>query len=94
MSRSPCADSAIPPAPKITAPFYAYDAVSSAADQLYGDDIIIANTLGDLAANCHLIFLCLPSAKEVNEVIFGAGGIAELAQGDLAIIDTSTIDRL
>jgi 3-hydroxyisobutyrate dehydrogenase-like beta-hydroxyacid dehydrogenase len=30
----------------------------------------------------------------VNEVIFGAGGIAELAQGDLAIIDTSTIDRL
>ncbi len=27
-------------------------------------------------------------------MIFGAGGIAESAQGDLAIIDTSTIDRL
>ena len=44
----------------------------------------------------HLIFLCLPSAKEVNEVIFGDGGIAEeSAQGDLAIIDTpQQVDRL
>ena len=79
---------------KIAAPFYAYDAVPAATDRLDGDDIIIASTIGNLAANCHLIFLCLPSAKEVNEVIFGAGGIAESAQGDLAIIDTSTIDRL
>ena len=28
---------------KIAAPFFAYDAVSSAADQLDGDDIIIAS---------------------------------------------------
>ena len=79
---------------KITKPFYAYDAMPAATERLNGDEIIIASTVGNLAANCHLIFLCLPSAKEVNEVIFGAGGIAELAQGDLAIIDTSTIDRL
>ena len=52
--------------PKIAAPFYAYDAVPAATDRLDGDDIIIAGTIGNLAANCHLIFLCLPSAKEVN----------------------------
>jgi 3-hydroxyisobutyrate dehydrogenase len=47
---------------KIAAPFYAYDAVPAITDRLGGDDIIIASTLGNLAANCHLIFLCLPSA--------------------------------
>ena len=59
---------------KIAAPFYAYDSMPAATERLNGDDIIIASTVGNLAANCHLIFLCLPSAKEVNEVIFGAGG--------------------
>ena len=64
---------------KIATPLYAYDAMPAATDRLRGDDIIIASTVGNLAADCHFIFLCLPSAKEVNEVIFGDGGIAELA---------------
>ena len=79
---------------RISSPFYAYDAMPAATDRLQGDDIIVAGSIASLAENCHLIFLCLPSAKEVNEVIFGAGGIAESALADLAIIDTSTIDRI
>ena len=31
--------------------------------------------------------------KEVNEVIFGIGGIADSALPNLSIVDTSTIDR-
>ena len=76
---------------KIAAPFYAYDAVSSAADQLDGDDIIIASTVGNLAANCHLIFLCLPSAKEVNEVILA---LVVLLNRHKALLPLSTPQQL
>ncbi|MBL6596520.1 MAG: NAD(P)-dependent oxidoreductase [Candidatus Puniceispirillum sp.] len=79
---------------RINRPFYAYDAVNTATERLNGDDTIIADSVAQMAENCHLIFLCLPSAKEVNEVIFGAGGIAETALDGLAIIDNSTIDRI
>lgn len=79
---------------RISTPFYAYDALDTATERLDGDNMIIADSITSLAENCHLIFLCLPSAKDVNEVIFGAGGIAETALDGLAIIDTSTIDRI
>lgn len=78
---------------QVIRPFYAYDALSDATDKLQGEDIIIATSVTNIAENCHLIFLCLPSAKEVKEVIFGAGGIANSALPNLSIIDTSTIDR-
>ena len=78
---------------QIAQPFYAYDVLSDATDKLQGKDIIIASSVTSMAENCHLIFLCLPSAKEVKEVIFGAGGIANSALPNLSIIDTSTIDR-
>ena len=79
---------------RISNPFYAYDALDTATKRLDGDNMINADSITSLAENCHLIFLCLPSAKDVNEVIFGTGGIAETALDGLAIIDTSTIDRI
>ena len=75
---------------KITTPFYAYDAMPAATERLNGDEIFIASTVGNLAANCHLIFLCLPSAKEVNEVIFGAGGIAAVSYTHLRAHETDS----
>ena len=78
---------------KMARPFYAYDVLSDATERLKGDDIIISDSIASMAQNCHLIFLCLPSAKEVKDVIFGAGGIADSALPNLSIIDTSTIDR-
>ena len=78
---------------QVASPFYAYDALSDATDKLQGEDIIITSSVASMAENCHLIFLCLPSAKEVKDVIFGARGIADSALPNLSIIDTSTIDR-
>ena len=78
---------------QVARPFYAYDALSEATKRLEGDDVIIASSVSNMAQNCHLIFLCLPSAKEVKEVIFGPDGIVDSALPNLSIIDTSTIDR-
>ena len=78
---------------QVARPFYAYDALPEATERLEGDDIIIASSVSNMAQNCHLIFLCLPSAKEVKEVIFGPEGIVDSALPNLSIIDTSTIDR-
>ena len=77
---------------QVARPFYAYDALE-ATKRLEGDDVIIASSVSNMAQNCHLIFLCLPSAKEVKEVIFGPDGIVDSALPNLSIIDTSTIDR-
>ena len=78
---------------RLAKPFYAYDSSSEAPDKLENDNTIITNTIAGMAENCHLIFLCLPSAKEVNDVIFGPNGIADSALPNLSIIDTSTIER-
>ena len=78
---------------RVAHPLYAYDTSTDATDGLRGDNFIIAGSITNIAESCHLIFLCLPSAKEVNEVIFGVGGIADSALPNLSIVDTSTIDR-
>jgi 3-hydroxyisobutyrate dehydrogenase-like beta-hydroxyacid dehydrogenase len=76
-----------------SSPFYVFDHVPDALAPFRDSGAILPKTVGTLAENCHLAFLCLPSEKEVNAVLFDAGGIAESAQPGLTIIDTSTIDR-
>ena len=47
----------------------------------------------ETAADCDVIFLCLPSAAEVREVLFeGEGNLASSGR-TLTVIDTSTMDR-
>ena len=49
--------------------------------------------LREIAQACSLIFLCLPSAKEVEDVLFGPNGLVENANAEISIIDTSTLER-
>ena len=49
--------------------------------------------LSEIAQTCSLIFLCLPSAKEVDDVLFGPNGLVENANAEISIIDTSTLER-
>ena len=72
---------------------YAYDRAVEIINKVEGENTIIAKSVANIVKHCDLIFLCLPSAKEVKEVIFSSGGIADSAPSNLSIIDTSTIDR-
>ena len=72
---------------------YAYDRIGEIINKVEGDNTIIAKSVANIVKHCDLIFLCLPSAKEVKEVIFSSGGIADSGPSNLSIIDTSTIDR-
>lgn len=47
----------------------------------------------EVAAECDLIFLCLPAAPEVREVLFETEGNLTSCGKPLTIIDTSTLDR-
>ena len=49
--------------------------------------------LREIAQACSLIFLCLPSAKEVAEVLFGRNGLVYNTDSEISIIDTSTLER-
>lgn len=46
-----------------------------------------------MAAECDLVFLCLPFAPEVRAVMFGEGGIASAGRA-LTVVDTTTLDRM
>ncbi|MDV3143418.1 MAG: NAD(P)-binding domain-containing protein, partial [Sweet potato little leaf phytoplasma] len=42
-------------------------------------------------ASCELVYLSLPDDVVVNEVLFGAGGIAQWMKPGSIVVDTSTI---
>ena len=46
-----------------------------------------------MAETCDLIFLCLPFAPEVRQVLFGEGGIVSAGR-PLTVVDTTTLDRM
>jgi 3-hydroxyisobutyrate dehydrogenase len=48
--------------------------------------------LGALAAECDLVMTCLPTSKEVREVIFAAGGLAARLKKGSIIADMTTGD--
>jgi len=52
-----------------------------------------AASIADIADTCDLVFLCVPSAKEVRDVVFGPDGIASKARTGLVVVDNTTIDR-
>ncbi len=71
-----------------------YDAAPAAAKSLADEGATICTSPVELAKRCDLIFLCLPFAPEVRQVMFGPDGISAAAKADLTIIDTTTLDRL
>ena len=47
-------------------------------------------TNADLARNADVVILCVTGAPQVEEIVFGADGIASAARDGLIVIDTST----
>ena len=46
----------------------------------------------DVASRVEYLFLCLPSEKEVEDVLFGEQGVVTNAADDLVVIDTTTMN--
>jgi 3-hydroxyisobutyrate dehydrogenase len=69
-----------------------YDRRADASAPLVAQGAIACADLPALARSCDVIFLCLPTAVEVAEVLFGEGGLAEGLSAGMIIVDQTTAD--
>ena len=72
---------------------YVHDQSVSAMARFADTNAVCCQSLSEITQTCSLIFLCLPSAKEVDDVLFGPNGLVENANAEISIIDTSTLER-
>ena len=72
---------------------YVHDQSASAMVRFAETKAICCQSLSGIAQTCPLIFLCLPSAKEVDDVLFGPNGLVANTDSEISIIDTSTLER-
>ena len=49
-----------------------------------------AKTSADVARAADIVFLCVTGAPQVEEIVFGADGIASVARKGMIVVDTST----
>jgi len=70
-----------------------FDSASEALRVLEEAGGIACASPADMAKQCKLVFLCLPNADPVREVIFGPQGLQSGMGDELTIIDTTTLDR-
>lgn len=68
-----------------------FDLSRAAVDALVTDGAQAADGPAAVAAWCDRLFLCLPFAPQVREVLLGPGGVASAARAGLAVIDTTTL---
>ena len=73
-------------------PLLVHDAHRHPAEVLASHGADVAAEPAGVAARAGLVFLCLPSETEVEEVLFGAGGAARSGRRT-AIVDTTTMNR-
>lgn len=61
-------------------------------DDLVRQGAAEAATSAQVARQSDIVFLCVTGSPQVEEVVFGAGGLVEGAQPGLVIVDTSTAE--
>lgn len=59
--------------------------------QAHDNGVKIMNTIEEAVKDADFVCICVSDIPDVNEVIFGEGGIAHFAKPDTIIIDFSTI---
>ena len=72
-------------------PVLAYDLERAPLERLAAEGAEIADSIAALAARAELIFLSLPSAREVRAVCLEEGGLIEHLAAGRCVIDTSTV---
>ncbi len=73
-------------------PLTVFDARLEPAEAIVELGASAATGPADLASRVELLFLCLPSEKEVDDVLFGNKGVLMKARGGPAIVDTTTMN--
>jgi 3-hydroxyisobutyrate dehydrogenase-like beta-hydroxyacid dehydrogenase len=51
-----------------------------------------ATSPADVARGAEIVFLCVSSSPQIEEIVFGADGLAEGARDGLVVVDTSTAE--
>jgi 3-hydroxyisobutyrate dehydrogenase-like beta-hydroxyacid dehydrogenase len=51
-----------------------------------------AASVVDLASKSDIVFLCLPSSKDVEQVVYGADGLLGASRAGMIIVDSTTAD--
>ena len=69
-----------------------YDLDPSRAKSLAALGAKVAGSIAEVAREAAIVVTMLPDSPEVKAVVLGPGGIAENAQGELLVMDMSTID--
>lgn len=72
---------------------HVFDPLPDAVQPLKDAGAIACASPRDMAEICSLIFLCLPSAPQVREVMFGPDGLRMAQPNGLTVVDTTTLDR-
>ena len=71
-------------------PVTAYDLDPAPLERLAADGAAVAPSIAGLAEAAELIFLSLPSGREVRAVCLGDGGLIEHLPAGRTVVDTST----
>jgi len=69
-----------------------FDLDAAAVAGLVAEGAVACSGLGEMAARCEVILLCLPSSVEVRAALFGEGGLAASARPGTLFVDQTTGD--
>jgi len=64
----------------------------TAVDDLLARGATEATSAAELARTCEVVFTCLPSSVEVEEIVLGAGGLLEGLRPGVILVDQTTAD--
>jgi 3-hydroxyisobutyrate dehydrogenase len=73
-------------------PLIVFDMSAAAVQALVGKGARAAASPAEVAAQCDVIFLCLPTSVQVRDLLFGAGGLAGALKPGSLVVDQTTGD--
>ena len=77
---------------QLSHPLVVFDPSDSAMRSMAEKGARLAGSLRELATECDIIFLCLPTSRHVSEVIFSEDGLSQALKPGTLIVDQTTGD--
>lgn len=71
-----------------------YDIVPALVDAVVSSGAMPAKTCGDVAARSEIVILMLPDGPEVEQAVFGPGGVLDGVRPGCTVIDMSSVNPL